>query len=339
VWYGPDDLRLLTPPGGTSGAALDIADDGTVVGYFYLTSGPRRGFIYDPDSNQYTVLEPGAPGGWCQATGINSKSQVVGDRSLTDDSTLYQAFVWENGAFLNINTLKALRSSAASITETGEITGWTGSAAYNNSFGYEVADGRCNVLPPIPGGYSSVGIAINDRRTIVGGGRESTGPFQFRTRAFTRVNGVMLNLGALPDAKNSIAVAVNEANEIVGSSSVYPKNPSGFRPTLWRGTHMLDLIDFVQISGNVQHVTSAVDITDNGEILLRGGDIYGDNIAVVVRPMTRTSADLDHNCRVDVQDLLHVIATWGPGESWSDITGDGVVNVEDLIMVLWNWGG
>jgi hypothetical protein len=47
-------------------------------------------------------------------------------------------------------------------------------------------------------------------------------------------------------------------------------------------------------------------------------------------------ADLDGNCVVDVNDLLIVLGEWGnPG---GDITGDGTTDVDDLLALLAAWG-
>ncbi|MHC5004114.1 MAG: GC-type dockerin domain-anchored protein [Planctomycetota bacterium] len=42
--------------------------------------------------------------------------------------------------------------------------------------------------------------------------------------------------------------------------------------------------------------------------------------------------------RVDVDDLIAIIAAWGTGDDWADLNNDGVVNVDDLLASLLNWG-
>ena len=43
---------------------------------------------------------------------------------------------------------------------------------------------------------------------------------------------------------------------------------------------------------------------------------------------------------VDVQDLIEVIISWGTcdGPCPADVTGDGVVDVQDLVAVVLAWG-
>jgi hypothetical protein len=49
--------------------------------------------------------------------------------------------------------------------------------------------------------------------------------------------------------------------------------------------------------------------------------------------------DIDHDGDVDTQDLLALLAAWGPCEGCpEDLNGDGIVNTEDLLTLLANWG-
>lgn len=41
---------------------------------------------------------------------------------------------------------------------------------------------------------------------------------------------------------------------------------------------------------------------------------------------------------VDVEDLLAVLSDWGQAEGLGDINGDGIVDVSDLLLVIANWG-
>jgi hypothetical protein len=55
-------------------------------------------------------------------------------------------------------------------------------------------------------------------------------------------------------------------------------------------------------------------------------------------PHFSTQADIDSNCKVDIDDILHVINAWGPCIGCSaDLNGDHSVNVSDLMLVIENW--
>ena len=49
------------------------------------------------------------------------------------------------------------------------------------------------------------------------------------------------------------------------------------------------------------------------------------------------AADITGNSVVDVDDLLAVIDGWGAAGP-ADITGNGIVDVDDLLAVIDGWG-
>lgn len=57
----------------------------------------------------------------------------------------------------------------------------------------------------------------------------------------------------------------------------------------------------------------------------------------IVAPATCPS-DINGDALVNVSDLLAVIDQWGQTDSEADISGDGVVDVTDLLMIVGNWG-
>jgi hypothetical protein len=56
-------------------------------------------------------------------------------------------------------------------------------------------------------------------------------------------------------------------------------------------------------------------------------------------PVVTCSGDATGDGFIDVTDLLLVIGAWGQiGPNQADVTGDGVVNVSDLMLVIGAWG-
>tara|TARA_Y100000034_G_scaffold26794_1_gene31900 strand:- start:162 stop:878 length:717 start_codon:yes stop_codon:yes gene_type:complete len=51
-------------------------------------------------------------------------------------------------------------------------------------------------------------------------------------------------------------------------------------------------------------------------------------------------ADVDHNWKVDTNDILLVISSWGSADTTSaeDINNDGVVDIDDLLEIIPAWG-
>jgi len=63
---------------------------------------------------------------------------------------------------------------------------------------------------------------------------------------------------------------------------------------------------------------------------------------VAVAPSEGVPGDIDGDGMVGTNDLLMVIAAWGPcppGPCDADLNGDGVVGADDLLFVIANWGG
>jgi len=95
------------------------------------------------------------------------------------------------------------------------------------------------------GGDRSQANAISDNGQIVGLSRAEPGQL-FPFRAFLWDNGVMRDLGALPDQANSQAHDVNNAGQVVGSSSIPATAQSAFLWTSGNMTQLGDLGGFTQ---------------------------------------------------------------------------------------------
>ena len=88
-----------------------------------------------------------------------------------------------------------------------------------------------------------------------------------------------------------------------------------------------------EVACSVEHQSPPPTCQDWGPIFL------ADNLIVTVaETIPACPADATHNGIVDVDDLLVVINQWGPGGGAADITGNGVVDVDDLLAVINAWG-
>lgn len=77
-------------------------------------------------------------------------------------------------------------------------------------------------------------------------------------------------------------------------------------------------------------------LTQNGDVNPTQGSLPWD-IATWPGQVPVCQADVTGNSIVDVDDLLMVINNWG-GSGTGDITGNGVVDVDDLLVVINSWG-
>jgi hypothetical protein len=70
-------------------------------------------------------------------------------------------------------------------------------------------------------------------------------------------------------------------------------------------------------------------------------DAVGDAIEPLVLdalPVIECAGDIVRDCIVNVDDLLLLLAEWGASDSVADINGDGAVDVNDLLLLLAAWG-
>jgi hypothetical protein len=90
--------------------------------------------------------------------------------------------------------------------------------------------------------------------------------------------------------------------------------------------------------------------TLSGSVLLQGGDNVGetwqraipaftidpDGVSNAI-PQVACAADIDGDGRVDVQDLLALLAAWSTG-ACADISGDARVDQDDFLYMVGSWG-
>ncbi len=127
-------------------------------------------------------------------------------------------------------------------------------------------------------------------------------------------------------------------SEAVQGALRYPAPPASGPG--WKSvfeTYRFTLNDFVRQNpqldlGALQSIAFASDITTKGRLFI--DDIEFSTIDVVLGDITGDGV-------VDVLDLLQLLAAWGPcspeTDCPEDLTGDDVVDVLDLLMLLTNW--
>jgi probable HAF family extracellular repeat protein len=149
--------------------------------------------------------------------------------------------------------------------------------------------------------------------------------------AFLYSNGTMTDLGTLAGS-TSYAWGINAGAQVVGMSSGHA--------FLYSNGKMTDLNALVNpISGWTLECANA--INDSGQIIGYGLNAQGQTKAFLLTPMTLMSGDANGDGRVDINDLTILLANFGQtGATWwqGDFTGDGTVDVNDLTIVLTNFG-
>jgi hypothetical protein len=88
------------------------------------------------------------------------------------------------------------------------------------------------------------------------------------------------------------------------------------------------------------HFSAATDVISFGGVLFVDSqtqqiEVTSDDV-IIVHPAC--PSDLNGDAMVNVVDLLEVVGSWGEPNVPSDINGDGIVNVSDLLLVVDAWG-
>ena len=168
------------------------------------------------------------------------------------------AFAWQDGHLRDLGALPGDNSSAVfEVNGHGVGTGMSETGALDAVNGYPAIhavlfkDEAVIDLGLLPGGTSSMAVAINEHGQVAGFANNdipdpaSILPFGTQTRAFIWQNGVMHDLGTLggPDA---FTATLNERGQIAGDSytNSSPNPVTGLptsHPFLWTDGHMRDL--------------------------------------------------------------------------------------------------
>ena len=210
---------------GSFSDARAINDSGLVV-----VNTWTRGYVWKDSA----VISLGTLGGSSTlATGINARGDVVGYSSLQGD-TMSNAFLWRNGAMVQLPVLPGGRfSSAEAINDSGEIVGYARDAGDSVQRAVLWKDGILNDLGSL-GGNSRAAFAINNSRQIAGDAYLADNS---TSHGFIWENGTMSDIGTL-GGYSTAALDINESGAAVGYSTV---NFSETRAFLYQGGTMTDL--------------------------------------------------------------------------------------------------
>ena len=249
--------------GGVSSIALDLNENGYVVGNSQNADLNPRGFVYKIAGDTKTAI--GTFGGEdSYANAINNNNRVVG-KAANADGYLH-AFLYDiaTGTLTDLHSavsLGGLQSSAVGINDSGLIVGWAELADGNaRGFVYNPATGVRTEIGTF-GGALSVAFDINNNNIVAGMAQVSdtvTHVFNYNV-----ASAVMTDMGTL--GGNDIeAGRINNSNLITGSSktSASGENFRGFRAS---GTAINPAADTLPTLGGANSI--AIGLNDNGDVV------------------------------------------------------------------------
>jgi len=297
-------------PGGTGSNALAINASGEVVGEAVTSSGATNAVEFTGGN----VVDLGTDGlSGSAAEGINDAGTIVGGLIITTNQL--SPFIYSNGTFTILPTPAVINENslglAAGINDAGQIVG-----NYGNSFEQDGtptidepypyswnASQQGGIAPLVPGYDEGLILAINSTGQGAGFGEKPSGDSNIYEAAIWGSS--VTPLGTLSGAQSSVAYALNDNVDVVGSSSFSDGTQHAF---LYQGNGsqtMLDLNDLIPTdSGWV--LNKATGINDKGQIC-GVGEIDGVSHAFLLTPMLAAPADLTASQGTAPH---HVALTW-----------------------------
>jgi hypothetical protein len=100
------------------------------------------------------------------------------------------------------------------------------------------------------------------------------------------------------------------------------------------------VLDSVNLGSAVDAITAIPDVVGDGswEIVAGSRDGTVTCLSGGVDAISYHPADLNQDGVIGVNDLLIVMDQWGMVDSYADINGDGIVGVADLLIIIAQWG-
>lgn len=322
---------LPLPPGISSMVANDANDSGLVVGHMGGVSGSFA-FVYNLNTNQYLAqIPPIVNAGTSEFKAINASGVACGWRTISEPDLVHNAMVWSaQTGVRDLGVMNGPRSAAMDITDSGIVVGWTGTDGLGlqlHDRGFIYDHGKLTLLPGVGAGGSAA-VAMSDQGLIAGVGRIPEPMFAVRAFIYDTMTGQMRVIAPPPELRDSQCGDISADGLAVGSFG-----GPGAEAFAWRNGNLADLNGLVQ-SDQFGYVFGPVAISNDWSIVSGNGL---SSTALVLRPHTRPSADIDANCVVNMDDVLRVISAWGMRDSPADVDDSGLVDIEDLMIVIHDW--
>lgn len=271
---GMTDLGALT--GHINSNADDINNSGQVAGQSYNYGGDTRSILWDSANNMQDLGTLG--GSSSHAISINNSGYVAG---YSGTSTYTAAYYWDDdNGMQNIGTLGGNSSSASGINDSNQVVGVAHtSSGEGHAFLWDSVNGMTD-LGTISGYDISRAADINNSGVVVGQyyNMSMETPTEYNAFIWDNIDG-MQALGTL-GGNASVANAINDAGQVVGSSSISQFQNAAF---IWDDINGMQNLNNLITSGLGWSLAGAWDINSSGQIV-GYGDHNGKTSAFLLTP-------------------------------------------------------
>jgi uncharacterized membrane protein len=314
LWHG-GVVTELAPIGGESSYASAINDFGVAVGYSRTGNGTEEHATEWVNGGLPLDIDPFGSS-FSAANDIAESGEIVG---LTTAGG-WKPFTLLGGVATQLATLGGNNAAARGVNESGLVVGESDLAGGFSfrAFTYDGTGAPAELTLDGPVFYSQA-TAVNDSGAIVGS-RELSGVFPTYFRAFISSGGVTTALPVPAGYVSSIALAVNDAGEVVGRLGIgdFPSDTAFF----WDGTQVRVLDDLLPPGSAWTHLVGATAINDAGQIA-GYGMVGGQSHGFVLTPSGATLLGAATVSPVDAASGTSAVTVY-----FSAVTGAGQTSVQ-----------
>lgn len=336
IWTAETGTNYLPIPSGQGildAAGVRIAEDGTIAGFAKKSNGLNNLIVWKTDGTITVYMPAGIPATVNQPA-FRFDGAILGEYQTGFPGGM-KGFILKDEKYLPIpEPLAQDQGGFRAVNRSGWATGrhFVTSGMEDQPIFW---DGESDaMLLGLPSGYSrGYGMEIDCFARIACecrqlASRQVPNPAWHAT---VWEGGTFTVLPLLPGFQWSNVRGMNDIGQVIGECS----KPGSPRAYLFQNgtTKPLQSLVASPFSGELINV---FDINEKGEIAAKNNQqMY------LLRPIGVVPADVDINCRVDVNDLNYVLRCWGPAgpttAERADVNGDGWVDAADLAEVLGAW--
>jgi probable HAF family extracellular repeat protein len=328
------NIQPLNAPDGGNTWGFGMNAKGQVVGY--SNTGGFGFHAYRWSEAQGTVdlgVPDWATGDYSQAKDINDAGAVVGLAGTVPGNL--RGCIWVDGNMLQVPTLGGDESQCNAISERGDVVGMSRlESGRMRGFVIPECDVDAMVVLDAPEGGGAWATDITESRVVCGWGADADGVYH--ALRWSLAEG-MVFLDE-PDGWQTFAYDINEDLWITGKAWAPDGTQYG---CVWIDGAFYLLQDLTGDLPAGAELRIGRAINDDGWIATSLAYDDADNQAIMLRPLTsELDGDVNGDGVVNTDDILLVIGAWGPCTGCAaDIDGDGFVGANDLLVVLAHWTG